>query len=206
MSTQSPLDRPLYIVVGLLNLESGAVRERLEEIPDRDGLFKAIRKAAKDLRPLYLRLFSLKTIGGFGLYICEPAGDYHVPVDLDDQSSATLHELFSTYSSHDVDWQARWGDWVHQHLNRASTDPQAGRFALRLVLRWSIFKLVIYSTIPVVLSLAVGLWFMFVASKGLEDSYTAVVQTAWTISSYIVTTAGVLIALLAAVTALGDKA
>jgi hypothetical protein len=211
-----------YIVVGLLDSESGGVREQLERITDRDGLFKAIRKATKDLRPFYTRFFSLKTIGGFGLYRCEPSGDYHVPIDLDDQSSATFHELFSAYSSHDVDWESRWKNWVHEYLNGASTDPQVGRYTLRLILRWSILKLVVYTTIPVALSLVIGLWFMLGTPQDPNDSYTAIVQTAWSISSYIITVAGgkchcsptinnkltvgsVIVALLAAVTVLGDK-
>lgn len=189
-TTEAPLEMKGYIVVGLLDSKTGGVREQLERIVDDDGLFRSIRKAIKALRPLYIRVFSLKTVGGFGLYRCEPSGDYHIPIDLDDQSSATFYELFSAYSSYDVDWESRWKTWVHEHLNGSSTDPQAGSYTLRLILRWSIVKLVVYTTIPVALSLAVGLWFMLVASKDLDDSYTAVVQTAWSISSYIITTAG----------------
>lgn len=194
-----------YVVVGLLNSETGGVREQLETVPDRDGLFKAIRQATKDLRPFYIRFFSLKAIGGFGLYKCEQFGDYHVAVDLDDQSSATLHELFRAYSSNTLDGGDRWKEWVHKYLNASSKSPQDGKYALRLILRWSVVKLVIYTTIPVILSLVVGFWLMFGAAQNLNDSYTDVVQTAWTVSSYIITAAGVIIALLGAVTVLGDR-
>jgi cytochrome b subunit of formate dehydrogenase len=86
-----------------------------------------------------------------------------------------------------MDYQDRWMDWIHQNFNNNSTNPEDGKYALQLLLRWSPLKLVIWSSIPIIFSLAIGLWYMISPHPG--EDYVAVVQTAWTIASYIITTA-----------------
>lgn len=53
--------------------------------------------------------------------------------------------------------------------------------SLELLLGWCPIKILVVVILPVVLSLAIGTWYMQV---------TGDVQTAWTIASYIVTAAG----------------
>ncbi len=177
-----------YVMVGLFNPETGTVKERLVGIRGRKDLFKSIHKGANYLRPFFLRILSLKEIGGFSLYRCHPTEGYHTTVDLDSRTSLVLLQLFQEYSSSRYDFSARWKDWVFENLNCKSCNPVRGRYGLQLVLRWSTTKIVLYTSAPILLSLAVGLWYTLGHHAG-ADAYV-VTQTAWTIASYIVTTAG----------------
>lgn len=59
--------------------------------------------------------------------------------------------------------------------------PYDGHYSLELKLGWSVTMIGTLTATPVILSLAIGKWYM---------QKTGDVQTAWTIASYIVTTAG----------------
>jgi hypothetical protein len=52
--------------------------------------------------------------------------------------------------------------------------------------KWSAAKIAIYGLTPILVSLAVGFWFQY----SQEGDRIAVVQTAWTISSYIIGASG----------------
>ncbi|KAG7284298.1 hypothetical protein NEMBOFW57_010667 [Staphylotrichum longicolle] len=90
-----------------------------------------------------------------------------------------------------------------ENETNAAEDPRANNtpcLALSLVIKWSITKIAIYGFTPILLSLAIGFWFQY----SQEGDRVAVVQTAWTISSFIIGASQVILALLAAVTQLGD--
>lgn len=79
-----------------------------------------------------------------------------------------------------------WADWVQLNLNNNGDTPE-GRLlplpfqchrSLKLIIKWSRFRLILAASVPLFLSMAVGFWFHI--KKG--D-----VQTAYTIASYIVT-------------------
>ena len=67
--------------------------------------------------------------------------------------------------------------------------------SLRLITKWSRYRLILASTIPMALSLGMGFYYMQV---------TGDVQTAWTVSGYIVTAGAFLIAVLSVLTIVQD--
>jgi hypothetical protein len=162
------------------------VRESIANTGSKNSLFKAMREAIREVRPFYLRVFSLKTIGAFGLYSCNHTTGAHIPIEISAQTRDTLLELFRDFSAHRQDYGGRWRHWVHAHLNANSRRERDGVFSLQVMMKWSITRIVVLTTSPVILSLVVGLWYM---QKPGSDPYV-VAQTAWTIASYIVTAAG----------------
>jgi hypothetical protein len=192
--SDSTIERELggYIVIGIMNKSTGLARETLVHLWKDEkpvDLFKAIRFADRTLRPLHLRLFSLKHVGAFGIYECYPNEEYHVPVEYDHQTEAALAELFIAYQRGGLDADNVWKRWICRNFNEGDRFPSKGRYALQLVLRWSLQKIVVFTLTPLLLSLAIGLWFMTKKHDPVVDK-VAIVQTAWTISSYVVTTAG----------------
>ena len=73
-----------------------------------------------------------------------------------------------------------WYGWVAKNLNDGKENPLEGRYSLQLLYDWSSYRLSTVVAIPVILSLAIGTWYMM----GQGD-----VVTAWTLALYIVTTA-----------------
>jgi hypothetical protein len=176
-----------YIVVGIMGNEESIPREILLPILTHEDLFKQIRKAERELRSPFRRLLSLKRVGGFGVYRCHPSHDYHSRPRSDDETRRCVVELYRNYRSEQRHYQDRWMDWIHKNFNNDSINPEDGKYALQLLLRWSPLKLIIWSSIPIIFSSAIGLWYMINPHRG--EDYVAIVQTAWTIASYIVTTA-----------------
>lgn len=176
-----------YIVVGIIGNEESIPHETLLTILTGEDLFKQIRKAERKLRSPFRRLLSLKRIGGFGVYRCHPSQDYHSNPGISDETTRCLVELYRNYRTEKRDYQGRWMNWIHKNFNNNSVNPEDGKYALQLLLRWSPLKLVIWASIPIIFSLVIGLWYMISPHPG--EDYVAVVQTAWTIASYIVTTA-----------------
>ncbi|KAI3538433.1 hypothetical protein CSPX01_09570 [Colletotrichum filicis] len=139
-------------------------------------------------------------VGGAGN--CNAQEGTHERVELDNNGAADLQLLLHTYKKWRVPEHiaVAWGDWIHEELNSDSHDVLKGKFSLELVLGWSVSRIAVVILIPVVLSLAIGLWFN---SKGWTDPTT--IQTAWSIASYIVTAGGFVAALLGIMSSLADK-
>ncbi|KAF9776897.1 hypothetical protein IL306_004842 [Fusarium sp. DS 682] len=95
-----------------------------------------------------------------------------------------LHLLMNTYKSWYVPRHisVAWADWIHRTLNNESLHVQGGEYAIELVLDWSVTRISIVVLVPVLLSLAIGIW---LNSKAWTD--LATIQTAWGTASYIVT-------------------
>ncbi|KAK8098751.1 uncharacterized protein PG998_011992 [Apiospora kogelbergensis] len=205
-----------YVVVGVVDAATGATRECLQGLSGaaddgrpRDFLV-ALRAAVRRLRPWHVRWFTLKTVGGFGLYECHRYGGggdggsaYHTVLDVSEATRLTLLELYHDFMAQRSDADEYWKEWVHQQFNAGDTFPGARRMGLRLILRWSVPKIIAYVATPVVASIIFGLVYTFTVT-GPDVDRVAVLQTAWTVSSYMVTTAGVVVALLAAITSLRD--
>jgi hypothetical protein len=113
-------------------------------------------------------------------------------VEVDHETEVILSELFRDYESGEPDYGDRWLDWIQTEFNMHERSPADGKFALKLVLRWSPPKIVLYGNSLILLSLAVGFWYMWgERSAGASPSdIVAITQTAWTISSFILTAAG----------------
>jgi membrane protein YdbS with pleckstrin-like domain len=79
-------------------------------------------------------------------------------------------------------------------LNDNKSNPLEGRYSLQLDYEWSSYRLTTIVAIPLLLSLAIGFWYMSVGD----------VVTAWTLALYIVTAAAALIALMTIVGSLKD--
>jgi hypothetical protein len=82
-----------------------------------------------------------------------------------------------------------WTKWIRNILNEVKDQPdtcaESKQISLKIVLGWSPSRISIVVLGPFWLSLAVGLWFQ---SRNPTD--LAMIQTAWGIASYIVTTGG----------------
>ncbi|KAF1982416.1 hypothetical protein K402DRAFT_305097, partial [Aulographum hederae CBS 113979] len=184
-----------YIVVGVINRRTGVPTEHLVANIPPEGLFKAIRKAAHHCRPWWHRALSLKTVKDFHMYQCNKHKGYHHDVELDAAGRGVLSELWQDYQSQKADYGDRWMRWIDAEFNRGDREeggkegeglPEAwGSYSLQLVLHWDTVKIGVWGAMPVLLSLAVGFWY-----GSLEgDDPNSIVQTAWTLSSYIVSTA-----------------
>ncbi|KAN0098279.1 hypothetical protein V8E51_013942 [Hyaloscypha variabilis] len=205
-----PSSSRFYLVVGILGRKTGMAREKI--IVEKNGsqdstdLFDTIRTAAWKIWPWYKRLFSLKSISGFSLYHCHADSGYHSSIDIDDKTRLTLLEFYQDYQHLGADFDDRWKHWVHIRLNGGTVDPREGLYTLEFVLRWSITKIILYGSLPVIGSLAIGLGFMQRQMLNAPDFGTelAVIQTAWIIASYVVGAAGITFAILGVVTQIAD--
>ncbi|KAF5977936.1 hypothetical protein FCOIX_6268 [Fusarium coicis] len=81
--------------------------------------------------------------------------------------------------------------WATFRLHYTRLDILEGEYGLELVLDWSVTRISIVVLIPVLLSLAIGIW---LNSKAWTD--LATIQTAWGTASYIVTAGALLVAML----------
>lgn len=95
-----------------------------------------------------------------------------------------MYLLLGTYKSWHIPRHISraWADWIHRTLNDGQLDVLQGEYALELVLDWSITRISIVVLVPVLLSLAIGIW---LNAKAWTD--LATIQTAWGTASYIVT-------------------
>jgi hypothetical protein len=179
------LDDYYYVVVGIMGDETGP-RESLRRVMRIDGLFQQIRKAHRQLRNPIRRGMSLKEVSGFGIYQCDPNKGHHSEVELDAETERALAELWRSYNTHTLDYEGRWLMWIHQHFNNSSKNAELGTLTLELKLRWSVFKVVFWGVVPILLSLAVGFWYMYSDHGEVDD--VAVAEAAWVIATYIITT------------------
>jgi hypothetical protein len=103
---------------------------------------------------------------------------------LNASQEAVLSQLFLAYSASyrhaDGDVARAWQGWVHKNLNNSKNNPLEGRYSLQLIYDWSSYRLSAVVSIPLLLSLAIGTWYMM----GQGD-----VVTSWTLALYIVTAA-----------------
>jgi hypothetical protein len=103
---------------------------------------------------------------------------------LNASQEAVLSQLFLAYSASyrhaDGDVARAWQGWVHKNLNNSKNNPLEGRYSLQLIYDWSSYRLSAVVSIPLLLSLAIGTWYMM----GHGD-----VVTSWTLALYIVTAA-----------------
>lgn len=146
-------------------------------------LFKELHKAASKLRPLPIRILSLKSESGFAIYECTKQG-VHSLIQVD-QTENILSDMFKDFNSGRRDINRKWLSFVHKELNNMESNPRLEKYSLQLVLSWSALKIVIWGSTPILLSLVIGFLYMFKSHPG-EDP-VAIVQTAWGIFSYIVT-------------------
>ncbi|KAI1469491.1 uncharacterized protein F4812DRAFT_470418 [Daldinia caldariorum] len=133
---------------------------------------------------------------------CDLEKGTHESVDLDRDGVADLVLLLDAYTHwNNSDITALiWADWIHQVLNNSSHDIRKGSYSLELVLGWSAKRISIVVMLPVLLSLAVGIW---LNSSNWYDLDT--VQTAWGTASYIATAGGLTAALLGILSSIADR-
>jgi hypothetical protein len=191
---ESPAPRIPYIVVGILNREGTVMNEVVLPITKEGSLFQVIKQASKLLRRFPCRFFSLKRVSGFDIYRSTPNGAdaYLETVKLDTRSALALMRMWKDYKAGGRDHKDLWMLWVQKSLNDNGNCPERGKYGLSLKLSWSAMKFVYYGIFAVVISLATGLSISF-GWKGPDMQFVDKVQlqqTAWTIASYIMTTAG----------------
>ncbi|KAH7351011.1 hypothetical protein BKA65DRAFT_476359 [Rhexocercosporidium sp. MPI-PUGE-AT-0058] len=173
-----PTPKP-YIVVGWFLHSTSDPNERILQFDNTTELFQVLRKGESD---------------------CERVEEIPVVEKFERLwSDSILSQLFLAYKASyrhaDQDVSQAWEGWVRKNLNDNKDNPLEGRYSLRLIYDWSSYRLSTVVAIPLLLSLAIGFWFM----NGQGD-----VVTAWTISLYIVTAAAALIALMAIIGSLKD--
>jgi len=78
-----------------------------------------------------------------------------------------------------------WADWVHCVLNGGSQRVENAIYSVEIVLDWSVARISVVVLIPVLLSLAIGIWL-----NSANWSDLATIQTAWGTASYVVTAGG----------------
>ncbi|KAF4341459.1 hypothetical protein FBEOM_4620 [Fusarium beomiforme] len=185
--------QPTYVVLGIFPRGALNPNERIVFVDRPEHFFSKLRWAAFRLRGMRGTLLSLKHLTAFRLYKCDTNTGTHKHVNLDDNGIGDLYLLMNTYKSWHVPRHISlaWADWVHRTLNNERLDVLEGEYALELVLDWSITRISIVVLVPVLLSLAIGIW---LNSKAWTD--LATIQTAWGTASYIVTAGALLAAML----------
>ncbi|KAL3439787.1 hypothetical protein BJX65DRAFT_315417 [Aspergillus insuetus] len=182
-----------YLVIGWFPRGSTHPHERmLVWTKDEDLIiFQNLRATIRRIRG-WREYLSLKSVSGFGIYKCDPARGMHTQQQLSQRNQNTIASLFLAYRAsqhyHHADTAQAWTTWIKKNFNSSSESALEGRYSLELKYAWSAIRLTIAVTLPVVLSFSIGLGYMI---------KTGDVSTAWTISSYIVSAAGAIIALLA---------
>ncbi|KAK7957979.1 hypothetical protein PG996_010580 [Apiospora saccharicola] len=194
-----------YVVMGIVEATTGVTRECLQPLSTDDGrpkdMIASMHAAVRALRPWYVRWFTLKSVGGFGVYECHQINSnsagggggsgigYHTVLHVSEATRLSLLELYYDFVAQRRDVNECWKQWVHQHFNAGDEHPGERRLGLQLLLQWSVPKIVAYVSTPVVASLIFGFAYTFTVT-GPDVDKVAVLQTAWTVASYIVTAAG----------------
>ncbi|KAF5588145.1 hypothetical protein FPANT_6677 [Fusarium pseudoanthophilum] len=171
--------QPTYVLLGLFLRGNPNPKERVVFVDQPDQLFSKLRWATFRIR--------------FRIYKCDADTGTHKHINLDDNGVADLQLFMSTYRRWHVPRHISlaWSDWIHCTLNNKRLDILEGEYGLELVLDWSVTRISIVVLIPVLLSLAIGIW---LNSKAWTD--LATIQTAWGTASYIVTAGALLAAML----------
>jgi hypothetical protein len=98
-----------------------------------------------------------------------------------------LRDLFDLYQRWWVPGYVAqaWADWIHESLNKESTDVHAeGTYSIEVVLGWSEFRITLVVLLPFLLSLGIG-----IGLNKVDWTDTSTIQTAWGIATYVVTAA-----------------
>jgi hypothetical protein len=180
-----------YVIVGIWRNNTNVPEERLLEVTD-GKLFKQVERLSHGLRSWPRRVLSLKHVAGFSRYECHPKEGYHSKDNPEPEIETKLAEMFWDYQSRgnesrdceSGDPGHRWLRYIHEDFNQKSSVPWEGKYALQLVLRWSPVRFIIWGTIPILLSLGIGGWYMH--KKPEPGTNTDVIGTAWVISTYII--------------------
>nr|RBQ94716.1 hypothetical protein FVER53263_20694 [Fusarium verticillioides] len=185
--------QPTYLVLGLFLRGNPNPKERVVFVDKPDQLFSKLRWATFRLRGIGGTVLSLKNLKGFRLYKCDVDTGTHKRVNLDDNGVADLQLFMRSYRRWHVPRHISlaWSDWIHCTLNSKRLHILEGEYGLELVLDWSVTRISIVVLIPVLLSLAIGIW---LNSRAWTD--LATIQTAWGTASYIVTAGALLAAML----------
>jgi hypothetical protein len=183
-----------YITLGMQNPQGQVTNEITMKTTKSECLFACMRKGIRMLRPLHVRIFSLKKVVGFGVYRSTTIGptDFSNTVVPDARTAVALTKFWREYKSQRPDFDDRWSRWVQEGLNAGGTEPEDGMYGLSLKMGWSAKKFVNYGVFGILASLIAGFGITFGWTKeGMQYSdEVALCQTAWTVASYIVTTAG----------------
>ncbi|EKJ70215.1 hypothetical protein FPSE_09589 [Fusarium pseudograminearum CS3096] len=185
--------QPTYVVLGIFPRGALNPKERIVFIDRPEQFFSKLRWATFRIRGMRGTLLSLKHLAAFRLYRCDFNTGAHTRINLDANGVCDLYLLLITYKSWHIPRHISraWADWIHRTLNDEQLDVLQGEYALELVLDWSITRILIVVLIPVLLSLAIGIW---LNAKAWTD--LATIQTAWGTASYIVTAGALLAAML----------
>ncbi|KAF3060053.1 hypothetical protein GL218_04744 [Daldinia childiae] len=179
--------QPTYIVLGVFPRGYANPRETVVFIDRPEQLFLRLHWAAFRLRGLTSSLFSLRHVKEFRLYKCDSQRGTHESVDLDSYGTGDLRLLLATYKQWYVtDYMAKqWAVWIHTVLNEDSHKVPKGSYSLELVLDWSAKRISAVVLLPVLLSIAIGIWL-----NSMDWADLATIQTAWGTASYVVTAGG----------------
>ncbi|KPM37516.1 hypothetical protein AK830_g9035 [Neonectria ditissima] len=182
------------LVIGVFDLFDREPREIAIDITDGANLFWKLKWGTLRLRGIRAALLSLKSVRTIRLYKrqCFPQEGFHRRIILPAHAIEDMRNLVTTYKMLHVSsgMSSDWADWITSNINEEN-------YALEIVFDWSPLRVSIALLMPMVLSLAIGLWFN---SRDWTD--LATIQTAWGVASYVVTAASLLAGLLALLTAL----
>jgi hypothetical protein len=115
---------------------------------------------------------------------CRVDQEFHSRAEIDSRTENALSQLYADcfkYSRHEHQRNAKWKPWVHVYLNSDTYQPWDGEYSLQLKLSWSPFRIICLTSIPILLSLTIGIWYMQ-SSGNVGD--------AWVISAYIIAAGG----------------
>ncbi|KAI1173951.1 hypothetical protein F4777DRAFT_556048 [Nemania sp. FL0916] len=194
--------KPTFIILGIFRRGRRDPDERVVFVSNPEDIFRKLRWASYRLRGIQGMLFSLTHVRGFRVYKCNPEKGTHERIELGNDQVADLQLLFHMFQKWHVSGPTArmWANWIHGFLNDQSIYVDKGAYSLELVLGWSIMRISVVVLLPVLLSLAIGI---YINAKNWSD--LATIQTAWGTASYVVTAGGLFAAFLALMTSVEYK-
>jgi len=146
---------------------------------------------------------------------CHTEDGFHSRVEIDERTRNALVQLYADgfgfgKQREDTRINEAWKPWIHKYLNSGTYDAKDGKYSLQLQLAWSPYRIMVLASTPILLSLAIGIWYDVVYEEP---------EVAFVIATYIATAGGgkwssplygpglmvsVLVAIITAVVALSE--
>lgn len=111
---------------------------------------------------------------------------FHSQVQIDERTRNALVQLYADgfgFGKHREDTRTNeaWKPWIHKHLNSGTYDAKDGKYSLQLQMAWSPYRIMALASTPILLSLAIGIWY---------DVHYEEPEVAFVIATYVATAGG----------------
>lgn len=112
---------------------------------------------------------------------CHPIDGGHSIYEASQETKVALSQLYGAIESSSPDKYTTqdsrdWAEWVYHTFNDSQKYPYRSELSLQLIIKWSQLRILAAATLPLILSFAVGIYYMSM-HEGVEST-----SAAWTIA------------------------